>query len=52
MALEWARHGIRVNAVCPWMTMTPLLEAAVAKDPHALDDNGATALSHDDCCSA
>ena len=37
LACEWAGYGIRVNAVCPWMAMTPLLEAAVAKDPTQLD---------------
>ena len=37
LACEWAPYGIRVNAVAPWMAMTPLLEAAVAKDPSALD---------------
>jgi Tropinone reductase 1 len=37
LACEWAGHGVRVNCVCPWMVRTPLLEAAVAKDPTALD---------------
>jgi len=37
LACEWAGYGIRVNAVAPWMAKTPLLEAAVAKDPSALD---------------
>lgn len=37
MACEWAAYGIRVNAVAPWMARTPLLEAAVAKDPSQLD---------------
>jgi Tropinone reductase 1 len=37
LACEWATWGIRVNAVTPWMTMTPMLEAAVASDPSALD---------------
>ena len=36
LACEWAAYGIRVNAVCPWMARTPLLEAAVAKDPAQL----------------
>ena len=29
-------HGIRVNAVAPWMARTPLLAEAVKKDPSAL----------------
>jgi Tropinone reductase 1 len=37
LACEWAALGIRVNAVTPWMTATPMLEAAVAADPTALD---------------
>ena len=37
LACEWAAYGIRVNCVAPWMAMTPLLEAAVAKDPTQLD---------------
>ncbi|HTR29670.1 MAG TPA: SDR family oxidoreductase [Puia sp.] len=26
LAVEWARHGIRVNTVSPWFTSTPLVE--------------------------
>jgi tropinone reductase I len=37
LACEWAARNIRVNAVTPWMTMTPLLQAAVQKDPTQLD---------------
>lgn len=37
LACEWASRKIRVNAVTPWMTMTPMLEEAVRKDPHQLD---------------
>lgn len=33
LACEWAPRGVRVNCVCPWMTYTPLLRAAVAEDP-------------------
>ena len=38
LACEWAPYGIRVNAVAPWMAMTPLLQAAVAANPRQLDD--------------
>jgi tropinone reductase I len=45
LACEWAaasslhtgEHMIRVNAVTPWMTMTPMLQAAIEQDPHQLD---------------
>jgi len=37
LACEWARRKIRVNAVTPWMTMTPMLKEAVAKNPSQLD---------------
>jgi Tropinone reductase 1 len=37
LACEWASRNIRVNAVTPWMTMTPMLEEAVKKDPRQLD---------------
>ena len=37
LACEWASRKIRVNAVAPWMTMTPMLEEAVKKDPTQLD---------------
>merc|ERR1712178_487221 len=26
LGCEWGPLGIRVNCVCPWMTMTPLLQ--------------------------
>jgi len=29
LACEWAKDNIRVNAVAPWMTMTPMLERAI-----------------------
>jgi Tropinone reductase 1 len=37
LACEWASRNIRVNAVTPWMTMTPMLEEAVQKNPTQLD---------------
>ena len=37
LACEWARLNIRVNAVTPWMTMTPMLENAVKDCPETLD---------------
>jgi tropinone reductase I len=37
LACEWASRGIRVNAVAPWMTMTPMLEEAIRDDPKQLD---------------
>ena len=37
LACEWASYRIRVNAIAPWMTMTPMLEDAIAKDPSQLD---------------
>mmetsp|Transcript_25119 Transcript_25119/g.51309 ORF Transcript_25119/g.51309 Transcript_25119/m.51309 type:complete len:302 (-) Transcript_25119:147-1052(-) len=37
LSCEWAKLNIRVNCVCPWMTMTPMLEEAVKDDPSQLD---------------
>jgi tropinone reductase I len=37
LACEWSKFGVRVNCVAPWMTVTPMLEEAVKKDPSALD---------------
>lgn len=31
-ALEYTKHGIRVNAVCPAFTLTPMLESAMVND--------------------
>lgn len=42
LCCEWGPSAsIRVNTICPWMTMTPLLEAAASQNlppcPHHLD---------------
>ncbi|CAJ1969132.1 unnamed protein product [Cylindrotheca closterium] len=37
LACEWAARNIRVNAVTPWMTMTPMLKEAVKANPTQLD---------------
>eukprot|EP00667_Euglena_gracilis_P017060 EG_transcript_17928 len=38
LACEWGpADGIRVNCVAPWMTSTPLLEAAIKDDPSKMD---------------
>jgi len=34
-ALEYANTGIRVNAVCPAVVRTPLVESIIASDPEA-----------------
>ncbi|MFC2000589.1 SDR family oxidoreductase, partial [Chloroflexota bacterium] len=34
-ALEYAEAGIRINAVCPGTTRTPLAERFIAGDPRA-----------------
>lgn len=31
-AVEYAKHGIRINAVCPSFTLTPMLESAMVND--------------------
>lgn len=36
-ACEWAAKQIRVNAVAPWMTVTPMLRLAVQENPTQLD---------------
>jgi Tropinone reductase 1 len=37
VACEWASRKIRVNAVTPWMTMTPLLQETIKENPSQLD---------------
>jgi Tropinone reductase 1 len=37
LACEWAHAGIRVNCVAPWVTMTPLLAAAIERNPESAD---------------
>lgn len=36
MAMEWGRHGIRVNSICPTFIRTPLTEPTFA-DPERVD---------------
>lgn len=38
LGCEWGPLGIRVNCVCPWMTLTPLLEESIKKNPGQVDD--------------
>jgi NAD(P)-dependent dehydrogenase (short-subunit alcohol dehydrogenase family) len=37
LALEWAKHGINVNAVAPYVTRSPMTESLL-NDPKALSD--------------
>jgi Tropinone reductase 1 len=37
LACEWAQYKIRVNAVAPWMCMTPMLQDALKGDESQLD---------------
>jgi tropinone reductase I len=48
LACEWAAlpHQIRVNAVSPWMTMTPMLQDAVKKNPSQLNKVNAWTPMH------
>lgn len=39
LAVEWAKHAIRINAVSPGVTMTPMIELAIQNDgPNVLRD--------------
>eukprot|EP00239_Pterosperma_sp_CCMP1384_P001293 CAMPEP_0197848760 /NCGR_PEP_ID=MMETSP1438-20131217/9933_1 /TAXON_ID=1461541 /ORGANISM="Pterosperma sp., Strain CCMP1384" /LENGTH=232 /DNA_ID=CAMNT_0043461157 /DNA_START=84 /DNA_END=779 /DNA_ORIENTATION=+ len=37
LACEWAKVGIRVNCVAPWVTLTPLLAEALKTNPSSLE---------------
>ena len=37
LAGEWAGHGIRINCVSPWFTLTPLTKGFFAAQPEKLD---------------
>lgn len=37
LAVEWAKHGIRVNVVAPGLTITPMVRKAIEKRPEALE---------------
>jgi Tropinone reductase 1 len=37
LSCEWAKYNIRVNAVAPWMCMTPMLKDALKDDLGQLD---------------
>ena len=38
LAIEWARHGVRVNALCPGITATEMFAAAAAAEPERFAD--------------
>jgi NAD(P)-dependent dehydrogenase (short-subunit alcohol dehydrogenase family) len=33
LAMEWGRHGIRVNSLCPGHIVTPMVEEVFQKEP-------------------
>lgn len=35
LAMEWGRHGIRVNSLCPGHIITPMVEQVFQKNPEA-----------------
>src|SRR3989440_8720050 len=39
-ALEYAAHGIRINAVCPGTIKTPMVQSMIGGDPQALAEMG------------
>lgn len=43
-ALEYAEKGIRVNAICPGPTNTPMLQRAAGADPEGEKERGTTPL--------
>lgn len=36
LAIEWAKHNVRVNCICPGLTVTPMVEKMQAKEPALL----------------
>jgi NAD(P)-dependent dehydrogenase (short-subunit alcohol dehydrogenase family) len=37
LAIEWARHGVRVNALCPGLTRTPIVAGAAIQSPGIIE---------------
>lgn len=38
VALEYATKGIRVNAICPGIVSTPMVDNMLKKEPEAMDE--------------
>jgi len=38
LGVEWAEHGVRVNAVAPTRTRTPILDQVASEDPGQMDE--------------